>query len=61
MKKLLLTALMLCAGAGIFAQSKLNPTARFMIHQSKMYPSRNSGEARISALVKLNSGEDVSA
>ncbi|MDE5836621.1 MAG: S8 family peptidase [Paramuribaculum sp.] len=61
MKKLLLTAMLLCAGAGIFAQSKLNPTARFMIHQSKMFPSRNSDEVRVSALVKLINGEDISA
>ncbi|MBD5256355.1 MAG: S8 family serine peptidase [Bacteroides sp.] len=60
MKKLLLTAMLLCAGAGIFAQSKLNPTARFMIHEMKMYPSRDGSSEIVSALVKIKPGCDSS-
>lgn len=59
-KPLLLALALLTAGSAA-AQSKLNPAARFMIHQAKLYPSRNAEDARVSALVKLQPGQDVSA
>lgn len=61
MIKPLLLALALLTVGSAAAQSKLNPAARFMIHQAKAYPSRNADDVRVSALVKLQPGQDISA
>lgn len=61
MIKPLLLALTLLTVGSAAAQSKLNPAARFMIHQAKAYPSRNADDVRVSALVKLQPGQDISA
>lgn len=60
MKKLLLFALLVLSAIYAPAQSKLNPAARIMVNDMKMFPSRVGGTERVSALVRLAEGADVS-